>query len=73
LQEFMKYLVALIFLSMARAQTIPTDIHFTLYDVRDNYGSQNDPLPGATVRLILGTGPDWQSPNAGYLPRPVRR
>jgi hypothetical protein len=62
----MRYFAALALSIMAKAQTIPIDVHFNLYDVTDNYGSQNDPLPGATVRLILGAGPDWQSPTAGY-------
>jgi hypothetical protein len=37
-----------------------------LYDVKDAYGPQDAPLPGAKVRLVLGATPDWQSPGAGH-------
>src|ERR1700729_3524003 len=49
---------------MASAQTVPVDVHFTLLGMKDNYAPPH-PLPGETVRLVLGAGPDWQNPSAG--------
>lgn len=33
---------------------------------KDPYKVPYPGLPGATVRLVLGAGPDWQSPTAGH-------
>lgn len=50
----------------ASAQTTPVDVQFKLIGMTDNYDADPPPLPGETVRLILGETPDWQSPNAGH-------
>jgi len=44
---------------MASAQNVPIEVSFTLLDVLE-------PLPGATVRLVLGASSDWQNANAGH-------
>jgi hypothetical protein len=41
------------------AQPLPLDLSFQLTDL------EYKPLPGQTVRLILGEGQDWQNPAAG--------
>lgn len=51
---------------MASAQIIPIDVQFQLVGMKDNYDAAPAPLAGETVRLILGEGADWQSPNAGH-------
>lgn len=50
---------------MASAQTTPIDVEFKLLDLVDRYRPP-EPLPHATVRLVLGAGPDWQDADTGY-------
>ncbi len=51
---------------MARAQTVPINVDFTLLDVVDAYKTPYPPLAGETVRLVLGESRDWQNPDAGH-------
>ncbi len=45
---------------MPRAQTLSIDVKFKFTDIDYN------PLPGETIRVVFGAGPDWQSPTAGH-------
>ena len=63
----MKFLVSAVFcLTMASAQTVPLQVHFSMIDATDNYNVPYPPVPGATVRLVLGESKDWQNADAGH-------
>jgi hypothetical protein len=62
----MKFLAACLFCFMASAQIIPINVEFTFLDVSDSYINPFPPIPGATVRLVLGQTANWQNPDAGH-------
>ena len=45
--------------SFALAQPVPLDVTFKLTDL------DYKPVAGAAVRVVFGSDPDWQAPNAG--------
>jgi hypothetical protein len=59
MQSKMEYFLMAFTLFSAKAQPVPLDVNFKMIDI------ENKPLAGVPVRLVFGSGPEWQSPNAG--------
>jgi hypothetical protein len=51
--------VAALWTAAAAAQPLPLDVTFRLTDL------DYKPVAGAAVRIVFGSDPDWQAPNAG--------
>jgi hypothetical protein len=45
--------------------TVPISVTFKLLEEKNAYPPE-EPIPGAEVRLVLGSTPDWQNPDAGH-------
>jgi hypothetical protein len=51
--------VAAVWMAAAAAQPLPLDVTFRLTDL------DYKPIAGAPVRIVFGSDPDWQAPDAG--------
>lgn len=49
--------------TLLSAQTIPIDVTFKLME-QGHF--DEEPLPGAKVRLVLGESPNWRNGDAGH-------
>ncbi len=57
-----KYVFALLSSLLVHGETVTVNVDFKLTELE----KMDHPLAGVPVRLVLGEGPDWQGPNAGY-------